>query len=803
MKMLLIASALCLIANSYGQVNIPEERNYQYISTQEDYYFLWESTSKQSLKFDTVDLSQKCFAHILNNSQDTIILLRPGSRSDPLYWFYDRGLRGRDRILPGDTIHLKAKFARRHGRFSRAITVEHYRNSDEQKDLFRIPVSGFFKDEVLLKQLRERSNQQDAPKSQPKAHHAYILNENPTHDSIPIRVDYYTDGTTRYKKYKREGIVLEEFTRDGKLKRSTHTDGTFTTFFENGQPKYTRGLDRYSKITPYETYYFSNGCIKEKQYNYASIVKQYDSLNCGQLLQTISPDSIIKGTTITYYDKGEIEGISHFRSMKYPDRAEYKGTFSEGNLVNGTVSYYSYKNHLLFQSQIVNGERNNVLSSGEKQGNQINLKDLQGRKTGLWITHKKGNAPFPISSLGVKETISSTADFSEYNYVYSRGDTIAQVEFHYTGKRKSYSWIKHFESRKIQGKPVSISYHENGFVHFKSYELETGLYARVNYSDTTEGQIIGGKRGSGKMTFKNNQLVEVYCVKYPPATPDYAGGSTVNRNKKYACRAKGTFRNFELYNGFFYYYQGVDNLILTEKVINGVIQYNPRVRLNASLLENIAREHDLNFNKRIEQRELNNVTTMHFRFDSLGIEKFPFNELYKFKKLESIVMNGLRYTISDYASKAALKSAIHKRAGNEMPRRRNPWDPMPEPPMPEPPMPPMPRPIQPDPGPQPTYFPDVEAEFPGGIQALQKFIKDNLIYPDVAREMNDQGKVYVSFIIEKDGGITNVKVERGISQEFDREAKRLMRIMPNWIPAECQGKVCRSRAQLPIAFTLQ
>lgn len=800
--MLLIAFALCLIATSYGQVNIPEKRNYRYTSAQENYYFLWESASKQSLTFDTVDGSQKCFAHILNNSQDTIVLLRSGSRSDPLYWFYDRGLRGRDSILPGDTIHLKAKFSRRHGRFSRAITVEHYRNSEDKKDLFRIPVSGFFNDEILLKQLKERENQQEqttVQNTQPKAHHAYILNENPAHDSIPIRVDYYTDGTPRYKKYKRDGIVLEEFTREGKLKRSTHKDGTFTTFFENGQPKYTRRLDRYSKITPYETYYFSNGCIKEKQYNYASIVKLYDSLNCGQLLQTTYADSIIEGNTITYYSKGEISQISYFRSMQYLDRVEYKGTFSEGKLVNGSVSYYSYKNHLLFESQIINGERDDVLSSGEKQGNQINLKDPQGRKTGLWITHKKGNAPFPITSLKLKEPISSTADFSEDNYVYSRGDTVAQVEFHYIGTQKSYTWIKDRERRAQLGKPVAIYYHENGFVDFKNYALETGLYARVNYSDTTEGQIIGGKRGGGKMTFKDNQLIEIYCVNYPPARPDNISNSKIAINEKYACRAKGTFRNFELYNGFLYYYDGGDNVLLTEKVVNGIIQYNPRVRLNASLLENIARRHDLNFNRRVEQRELNNVTTMHFRFDSLGIEKFPFNELYKFKKLETLEMNGLRYKISDYASKTALKAAIQERAGTKIPEPRNSWDPMPKPPFP-----PIPRPIPPDPLPQPTYFPDVEAEFPGGQTAMFQFLRDSLRFPELANgDPSNQGKVYVSFTIEIDGGITNVKVERGISQEFDREARRLVRSMPKWIPAESKGKACRSRAQLPIAFSPQ
>ena len=99
-------------------------------------------------------------------------------------------------------------------------------------------------------------------------------------------------------------------------------------------------------------------------------------------------------------------------------------------------------------------------------------------------------------------------------------------------------------------------------------------------------------------------------------------------------------------------------------------------------------------------------------------------------------------------------------------------------------------------------FPEVEAEFIGGLQALMKYIQTNIQYPPTSIEMNEQGKVYLSFVIEADGSITNVAVERGVSPDLDREAKRVVRSMPNWKPGESKGKKSRTRCRLPINFQL-
>jgi len=100
-------------------------------------------------------------------------------------------------------------------------------------------------------------------------------------------------------------------------------------------------------------------------------------------------------------------------------------------------------------------------------------------------------------------------------------------------------------------------------------------------------------------------------------------------------------------------------------------------------------------------------------------------------------------------------------------------------------------------------FPDVEAQFPGGAAEMQRWINQNVQYPQTSIEMNEQGRVYLSFVVEPDGTITNVTVERGVSSDLDKEAKRVVRTMPKWTAGEAGGKKVRTRCRLPIIFTLE
>ena len=100
-------------------------------------------------------------------------------------------------------------------------------------------------------------------------------------------------------------------------------------------------------------------------------------------------------------------------------------------------------------------------------------------------------------------------------------------------------------------------------------------------------------------------------------------------------------------------------------------------------------------------------------------------------------------------------------------------------------------------------FPDLEASFPGGSEAMKAWIKENLLYPEISKELGDQGRVYVTFVVEPDGSITGIDVMRGgVTDELNREAKRLIRTMPKWMPGETKGKAVRARCRIPISFTL-
>jgi protein TonB len=100
-------------------------------------------------------------------------------------------------------------------------------------------------------------------------------------------------------------------------------------------------------------------------------------------------------------------------------------------------------------------------------------------------------------------------------------------------------------------------------------------------------------------------------------------------------------------------------------------------------------------------------------------------------------------------------------------------------------------------------FVDVEAEFPGGYIAMTKFIADNYEIPFDAEIIGDQGKVYVNFVVEKDGSISNVKIGQSVSTSIDREAKRVVRSFPKWKPGEVDYLKVRTRVSLPIVVTFQ
>lgn len=97
---------------------------------------------------------------------------------------------------------------------------------------------------------------------------------------------------------------------------------------------------------------------------------------------------------------------------------------------------------------------------------------------------------------------------------------------------------------------------------------------------------------------------------------------------------------------------------------------------------------------------------------------------------------------------------------------------------------------------------EVMPQFPGGQIAMLKYIMENIKYPKQIMEEGIQGRVTVSFIVEKDGRVSNVRLLRSVQPSLDKEAIRVVKSMPKWTPGKHNGKPVRVRFNLPVMFKL-
>ena len=93
--------------------------------------------------------------------------------------------------------------------------------------------------------------------------------------------------------------------------------------------------------------------------------------------------------------------------------------------------------------------------------------------------------------------------------------------------------------------------------------------------------------------------------------------------------------------------------------------------------------------------------------------------------------------------------------------------------------------------------------FPGGQGALMSYLASNIKYPVVAQENGVQGRVSVSFVVERDGSISDVRVARSVDPSLDREAQRVVKSMPRWKPGKQNGSAVRVKYTVPVVFRLQ
>ncbi|MEO5911338.1 MAG: energy transducer TonB, partial [Pelobium sp.] len=97
---------------------------------------------------------------------------------------------------------------------------------------------------------------------------------------------------------------------------------------------------------------------------------------------------------------------------------------------------------------------------------------------------------------------------------------------------------------------------------------------------------------------------------------------------------------------------------------------------------------------------------------------------------------------------------------------------------------------------------DVLPEYPGGINNARRYVGEHVEYPAEAIENEIEGTIIVTFIIEQDGRISDIKIDKGLGYGLDEEVMKVIKRMPKWIPAKLNGKYVRYRMRLPVSFKL-
>jgi TonB family protein len=102
-----------------------------------------------------------------------------------------------------------------------------------------------------------------------------------------------------------------------------------------------------------------------------------------------------------------------------------------------------------------------------------------------------------------------------------------------------------------------------------------------------------------------------------------------------------------------------------------------------------------------------------------------------------------------------------------------------------------------------VLFPEIIAEFPGGSQSLKDFISQNIIFPQLCKENNIEGRVFVKFLVHSTGEISQIQIARGVHPQLDFEAKNVVKKMPLWNPAIFQGRKVPSYTVIPVLFKIE
>ncbi|MDX5395698.1 MAG: energy transducer TonB [Hymenobacteraceae bacterium] len=103
---------------------------------------------------------------------------------------------------------------------------------------------------------------------------------------------------------------------------------------------------------------------------------------------------------------------------------------------------------------------------------------------------------------------------------------------------------------------------------------------------------------------------------------------------------------------------------------------------------------------------------------------------------------------------------------------------------------------------KPYHYVEQMPQFPGGSEALLKYLQENIVYPEVGVKNNIQGTNYIQFTVTREGSITDIVVLKSLALELDNEAVRVIKQMPTWIPGKQNGRAVPVRYTIPVRFQL-
>ncbi len=243
----------------------------------------------------------------------------------------------------------------------------------------------------------------------------------------------------------------------------------------------------------------------------------------------------------------------------------------------------------------------------------------------------------------------------------------------------------------------------------------------------------------------------------------------VENTKAYSVE-RGTFKNYKLWNGSVQYIADNGTQIKKASVKNGVSNEKVIVLSDSAFRVQIHTHIpriDLNDNGKIEEGEM--LTVQYLKIRSAYMKNS--DDLYKFTALKTLIIDEHYFKGSDLLDKARIEERFRKLLESN---ESNP----------------------------PFDFVETEAEFPGGMVACQQYISENITLPE-SDELDVMNiKVYVQFIVEMDGTLSNIQVLRTNRDDMGKSVVAALKKSPKWTPGTIDGKSVRQRLVLPVVFRL-